>query len=789
MSKVKNNFDTFSSKVTSDTPAIKTSAGPLSGGEGESSVVFGKRIHLIGIGGIGMSGIARMFLLMGYAVQGSDLKETEILSDLERLGIRVFVGHDAAHLKDADLVVYSSSIDASHPELSFAVKNGLKILHRAEALAEICKGKYTIAVTGTHGKTTTTALIGMVLKEADRDPSIVVGGLVGSFGGNAYYGRGREIVIEADESDSSFLKFSPDLEVITNIEEEHMDHFETAEKIEAAYRDFVRRLPGDGLWLGCGEDPRIERLAAEKNRSVVLYGTKKKFGLYATDIVECPDGRRGVKFKAWRGAILLGEIQMKLIGRHNVLNALAALGAGLHLGVDFPVIARALGKYEGAGRRFDVRYEDKRFMIVDDYAHHPTEIQKTLAAAKALKKKRIVVLFQPHRYTRTAALMNEFGRSFFDADRLIVTDIYAAGENPVSPDVSGEKVLETIRSAGHKDVIFVKRSEVLQKVQNELLPGDLFIAMGAGDIYQITAELSDIFKSLDLFKNVRGRVIPGEPLSKHTTLKVGGPAKVWIEPESDEDLKNVLRICRENCLRILMFGAGSNLLPPDEGVKAVVLHLGASYFKKIWLEGERIVARAGALNSLFIQFMLEHGFGGCEFLLGIPGSIGGSIAVNAGSHKQSIDTYLESVRLLSSSGEEKILQKNEIPFGYRSSGLSDSVIVEGVFCLPACAREDSQKKLDEYRNYRAATQDLWHASAGCMFKNPLNSAYSSGKLIEDAGLKGRRIGNAQVSEKHANFIINLGGASARDVLSLIEEVQSTVKQKWGVELETEVKVI
>jgi len=748
-------------------------------------------VHLIGIGGIGMSGLARMYLAQGYSVRGSDVKHTEILSELEKLGVKVLIGHDSAYVNGADVVIYSSSIPENHPERAEARKKGMKMIHRSEALARICEGKVTIAVTGTHGKTTTTALVGMVLKEAGRDPSVVVGGLVKSFGGNAHVGKGPEIVIEADESDSSFLNFSPAMEIITNAEEEHMDHFKTKERMEAAYRDFLRRLPPDGEWFGCAEDEGVVRLAGEKIRPSVLYGFDcARCDFYATDIVECPKGRRGVSFAAWEGPRRLGRVEMKIVGRHNVLNALAAVGVGQRLGIPFETIAAALGKYEGASRRFDVKYEDDAFLVVDDYAHHPTEIQKTLEAAKALGKKRIVALFQPHRYSRTEAFLDAFGKSFVDADKLFVTDIYAASETP-RPDVSGDRVFEAVQKAGHKDVTFVRRAELAASVSKAIKPGDLVIALGAGDIYEVAKELSDFLKKrvLHHFSGVQGRVIGGEPLSRHTTLKVGGPAEFWIEPEDTEDLKKVLAICQENRIPVTIFGSGSNILPSDEGLKGAVIHLAAPYFKKIWTEGGRIIARAGVPNSLFIQYALEQGFGGCEFLLGIPGCVGGAVAMNAGSHGQSIDAFLRTVSVMGLDGRERVLKKDEVPFSYRSSGIKDAVIVEGEFLLPGRPREEVLRLLDEYKEYRRRTQDLTHASAGCMFKNPLNSARSSGKLIEDAGLKGKRVGNAQVSEIHANFIINLGGATSGDVRYLMEEVRETVKKRFHVDLETEVKIL
>ena len=742
-------------------------------------------IHFIGLGGIGMSGIARIYLSQGHAVQGSDLKKSEALFELEKMGARVLIGHDASFVNGASLVVYSSSISENHPERLAAHEKGLRVLHRAEALAELCREKFTIAVTGTHGKTTTTALVGMILKEAGRDPSIVVGGMVNFFGGNACPGGGKEIVIEADESDSSFLKFSPDLEIITNIEEEHMDHYKDIREVESAYKNFVKRMAKDGQWIGCGEDPRVRTLAAQNLAPCVLYGFDKKLcTLYATAIDECPGGERGVRFDVWESENLLGQMHLKILGRHNVLNALAALAAAIKLGISFQTAKKGLEKYEGAGRRFDVKFEDPEFLVVDDYAHHPTEIQRTLQAAKALKKQRILAIFQPHRYSRTEFLLKEFGKSFSDADELIVTDIYAASEPPKA-GVSGESVCQVVRENGHSHAEFIARDKVTAAVKERWQPGDLIITLGAGDITQVAQELSNSL----MFPGVRGKILKNEPLSKHTSLKIGGPADFWIEPEDAADLATVLKLVSKKGKKLALMGLGSNVLPLDYGFRGVVVHLGALGFRSIREEGDRIICGAGLPNSLFIQFALEHGFGGCEFLLGIPGNIGGAIAMNAGSHGQSVEEVLERVNLVDFEGGVQNLSKEKIPFSYRSSGIQKAVITSGVFRLPRVPREITQQKLNEYHDYRAHTQDLQFPSAGCLFKNPKTGECSSGKLIDDAGLKGRRVGNAQVSMKHANFMVNLGGASSTDMLQLIEEVQREVKNKFGVTLEMEAKLL
>ena len=747
------------------------------------------RIHFIGIAGIGMSAIARHFVWRGHQVQGSDAKPGRIAADLERMGIRIFPSHATANVEGADLIVYSSSIPADHPERAAAAARGLRVIHRSEALAMLCEGKAVIAVTGTHGKTTTTSMIGVVFRSAGRDPSLAVGGLVRAFGGNACAGKGPEFVVEADESDSSFLNLSPDLVVVTNIEAEHMDHFGTMANVEDAYRRFILSLPADGVWIGCAEDALVRKLAAERLRPCRLYGFTRADGiLSASDIVECPGGRRAASFTAWDGAHRLGRVELEVIGTHNVLNALAALAAAAHRGVGFETAAPALRLYEGAGRRFDVKYEDESFLIVNDYAHHPTEIRTTLGAARALKRKRTVAVFQPHRYSRTESLLEEFGSSFGDADKLFITDVYSAGEAE-RKGVSGRKVSETVTASGHRDAAFVERADVTRRLMESLRPGDLVIALGAGDIHQVADEISQELRR-GRFAAVKGRVLLDEPLSRHVSLKIGGPCDYWIEPADAQDLARALEICRSGGIRWAVAGNGSNLLPADEGFRGAVIHLGGRGFRKIGMEPDGTVrAGVGVLNTQFIAFALERGLGGFEFLSGVPGNIGGAVAMNAGSHGRSVDAVLAGALIMDGGGKISRRPKEAIPFRYRASGLAQGeIVLEADFRLPAAPRADVVKLLEEYHGHRSRTQDLQHASAGCMFKNPAPDR-SAGRLIDEAGLKGLRIGRAQVSERHGNFLINSGGATAKDVRELIEKVRSEVKKKFGVELETEVRTL
>lgn len=749
-------------------------------------------VHFVGLGGIGMSGIARLYRGLGHPVSGSDLRPGPILDDLARLGVRVHVGHDASHVDGADWLVYSSSIPERHPERERAVRLGLRILHRSEALAELCRGKRTIAVTGTHGKTTTTSLAGLALRKAGRDPSIVVGGLVEEFGGNALSGTGPEFVLEADESDSSFLRFSPYLAVVTNIEAEHLDHFGSIERVVDAYRAFVGRVDRSGAWIGCADDPRVLALADEDPGRAILYGLDSERARWrATEIEPCPQGSRGVAFTAWDGTKRLGRVRLGLVGRHNVSNALAVLALTERLGIPFETAAESLAVTAGARRRFDVRHEDGQFLVVDDYAHHPTEIRSTLEAARSIGRRRIVAVFQPHRYTRTESLMGDFAGSFAQADKLVVTDIYAASESPL-PGVTGRALCERIALGGHPDVTFVERPRVSEYLRAQILPGDLVIALGAGDIHETAEELSRHLSAVrpsgGPFAGLRGRVLQNEPLSRHTSLRIGGPADYWIEPEDEADLAQAIRACRRAGIRLWLLGAGSNVLAPDEGLRGAVVHLGAPAFKSLSSRDGLILAGAGVPNSLFIQHALEHGLGGCEFLQGIPGNIGGAVAMNAGSHGQSVDAILEHVDALEADGSPARLRREDIAFSYRHAGLGERIVCRAAFRLPARDRARSQELLDRYRDHRSTTQDLRHPSAGCMFKNP-PGGLSSGRLIDEAGLKGLTVGRAQVSERHANFLINLGGATASDARELMRRVREEVERRHGVRLEAEVRCL
>jgi len=446
-----------------------------------------QQIHFVGIGGVGMSGIAEILLNLGYRVTGSDQRRNETVERLEQLGAKVYVGHDASHLEGAHVVVYSSAVARENVEVQVARQRAIPTIPRAEMLAELMRLKYGIAIAGTHGKTTTTSLVGVVLAEGRYDPTIVVGGRVTNLGSNARLGQGEYLVAEADESDGSFLKLAPTIAVVTTIDAEHLDYYGSLEAIREAFVAFVNKVPFYGSAVLCLDQPNIQMLMPRLEKRIITYGLESGADLVARRLHLSGMTSR---FEVFQRGSLLGECTLQIPGRHNVLNALAALGVGLDLEIPFVTIQKALAGFTGVQRRFQIRGRACGVTVVDDYGHHPAEIRATLAAAKAGFECRVVTVFQPHRYTRTQHLRQEFLTAFNQTDVLIVMDIYPAGEAPI-PGVTGEDLAEGIRAHGHRNVIYLgsDRTRVLEHLTEITRPGDLVLTLGAGDVSQLGPEL------------------------------------------------------------------------------------------------------------------------------------------------------------------------------------------------------------------------------------------------------------------------------------------------------------
>ncbi|OGL01657.1 MAG: UDP-N-acetylmuramate--L-alanine ligase [Candidatus Rokubacteria bacterium RIFCSPHIGHO2_12_FULL_73_22] len=442
-----------------------------------------QQIHFVGIGGSGMSGIAEILLNLGYRVTGSDQRRSDVVERLAELGAKVFVGHAAAHVEGAHVVVYSSAVSRDNIEVQVARQRQIPTIPRAEMLAELMRLKYGIAVAGTHGKTTTTSMVGAVLAEGRYDPTIVVGGRVTNLGSSARLGQGDYLVAEADESDGSFLKLAPTIAVVTTIDAEHLDHYGSLEAIREAFVAFVNKVPFYGSAVLCLDQPNIQMLIPRIEKRIITYGLESGADLVARRLHLAGMTSR---FEVVHRGSLLGECTLAIPGRHNALNALAAVGVGLDLQIPFVTIQKALAGFAGVQRRFQVRGRARGVTVVDDYGHHPAEIRATLAAAKAGFDCRVVTVFQPHRYTRTQHLHQEFLTAFNQADVLVVLDVYAAGEAPI-PGVTAEALAEGIRAHGHRNVTYLgnDRARAVEHLAGIVRSGDLVLTLGAGDVGQL----------------------------------------------------------------------------------------------------------------------------------------------------------------------------------------------------------------------------------------------------------------------------------------------------------------
>lgn len=452
----------------------------------------GKHYHFIGIGGIGMSGIARLFLMSGAKVSGSDLKESRIIDELKNLGAQIFIGHNHGNVKDADLVVYSSAIRDDNPEIMETRRLKTPLIKRAQALAELMQDKVVIAVTGSHGKTTTASLVSCLLIEAGLFPTAAIGGVLKNINTNACFGKGDFFVAEADESDGSFLFYQPKYSIITNIDYEHLDYYKEFQNELGAFRDFLKTTKEDGCIFGCDDDINLKALLSGCGRRFLTFGLKDSANVFARNI--CLDGLKA-GFDCFYKNKFVERFNIALGGAHNISNALSVIALGLELGIDLAHIRNTLLNYKGAGRRLEIKLDRGGYLIIDDYAHHPTEIKATLEAVKNLKAKRVIVIFQPHRFSRTKLLLNEFGRSFDNADYVIVTDIYAANE-PAIDGISGMSIYEKIK--GHtpdKEVIFLPKGQILTHLLKIIKSGDIVLTLGAGDIVKVGDELVEKIKS------------------------------------------------------------------------------------------------------------------------------------------------------------------------------------------------------------------------------------------------------------------------------------------------------
>ncbi|MBA3608240.1 MAG: UDP-N-acetylmuramate--L-alanine ligase [Chthoniobacterales bacterium] len=742
-------------------------------------------IHLIGVAGSGMSGIAALLLELGHDVRGSDKARTQETQRLGQLGLSFSSPHRAEDAEGAELIVFSSAIKEDNPILVAARTKNIPTIRRAEALAAIMLGKRGIIIAGMHGKTTTTAMTAHVLRGGGVHPSHYVGAEIPILGSNAHWDpRGEYFVAEGDESDGTLQLFQPEHALILNVEEEHLDYYKDLAAIEEVFGKLLRQTKGTVFF--CADDLHAPRVCSKHARTV-SYGFSEDARYRATGL-ELQDF--AATFCVRRGGEKLGDATLSVPGKHNVSNALGVIALATELGIPFPKIAKSLGTFRHARRRFEIKYQSDRFLLVDDYAHHPTEIRATLATARSAGRKRVLTMFQPHRYSRTQALQHEFGAAFDDADQVVITDVYAASEAPLA-GISGQTIADAISQHGHRAVSYQPRLDRLHGDLGRMLrEGDLVLSLGAGNVHEQLARLAAELVIAERLKEIvgaEGEVRLSEPLAKHTTLRVGGPAQFWVEPRTEEAFARLIRFCRRENLPLFVIGRGSNLLVRDGGIRGVVVHPSGGDFEKVETTSLEVTAGVGAKLKQIAYAGKAAGIGGFEWMEGIPGSVGGGLRMNAGAMGVQTFDQVVRVRYLDHEGVAHEKTPDELEVHYRHvPSLDKNFAVTAVFRGEKSSTEEIVRRLDASQEKRRTTQPS-AKSAGCIFKNP--AACPAGKLVDELGLKGSRVGHARVSEVHGNFIVNEGAATADEVLELIGQIQATAREKRGVELETEVQIV
>ena len=743
------------------------------------------RIHLVGVAGSGMSGLAALLIELGHVVSGSDKVSSMETDRLHRLGLRFDEQHLPEHAAAAELVVFSSAIKTNNPVLVRARDLAKPIARRAEALAALMLAKRGIVVAGMHGKTTTSAMTAHVLREGGLHPSHYVGAEIPILGTNAHWDtRGEWFVAEGDESDGTLALFNPEHTLVLNVEEEHLDFYADLAAIEKVFARLIEQTNGTVFYNI--DDASTARLCATR---------KKRISFGFSDTADYRGGDVDLhafhsNFCVYSRGEKLGEVLLNVPGQHNVHNAIGVVALATELGIAFDKIANSLRMFEHARRRFEIKYASERFLLVDDYAHHPTEIRATLKTARAVGRKRVLTMFQPHRYSRTKALCKEFAGAFENADRIVVTDVYPASEPPI-PGVSGQTIVDEMVRHGHRGANYQPQFErVHWDIGNTLDVGDLVLSLGAGNIHEqlsiLAADLV-IAEQLKAIVGETGKVRLYEPLSKHTTLRVGGPAQFWVEPQSEKVFAELIRFCRDENLPLFVMGRGSNLLVRDGGLRGVVVHPCGGDFDKIEVNGCEITAGAGAKLREVAYAGKTAGIGGLEWMEGIPGAVGGGLRMNAGAMGAQTFENVVRVRYLDANGEAHTKTRDELEVHYRNFPLLEKKFaVSAVFRGSPAPLEEIARKLEASQQKRRTSQPV-AKSAGCIFKNP--ESCPAGKLIDELGLKNSRVGKARVSEVHGNFIVNDGDATASDVLELIDRIKATARAKRGIELETEVQIV
>ena len=750
------------------------------------------KVHLIGVAGSGMSGLALLLLGMGHHVSGSDMVTSGETQRMQGLGLNFSSPHRADEVHGADVVVYSSAVREENVARAEARAQGIPCIRRAECLAAILHTRQGVIISGTHGKTTTSAMCAHVLRRGGMMPCHYVGAEIPVLGNNAHWEEDCEVMIaEGDESDGTLALYHPQHAVVLNIEEEHLDFYRDINHIKEVFTTLLDQTAGNKIYFaGC---PVATELCASREGAL-------SYGWDDADFTASEIHESGgmVSFDVVKKGERLGRVELGIPGRHNVLNALAAITVADTLKVDFQLVARALATFAGARRRFENKYVSSHLRIVDDYGHHPTEVEATLQTARSLKPGRMVVVFQPHRYSRTQKLADDFGKALQDADLVFVTDIYPASELPIE-GVSAQTIVDAIAAHGNVPAQVVGPiRNAHHVVGNALKSGDLLVTLGAGNVHEIGTKIARDMAVIEEMtrcceeggEQEEGSLLKAklyEPMNRHTTILCGGPAQYWLEPHTFEAFSRIVKYCRDRGIPQRIVGRGSNLLVRDGGIRGAVIHPVGGEFSEVRVEGDVIVSGVGARFKKIASVAAANGLTGMEWMEGIPGNVGGGLRMNAGA--MGIETFdqVVEVTFLDEDGEIRKRDAEEIKALYRNvPELRRNYALEASFQAEVSGPELIEERTRESKQKRRSSQPI-AASAGCIFKNP--EQIPAGKLVDELGLKEASVGKAQVSSEHGNFIVNRGKASASDVLGLIDHIRREAKAQREINLETEVQII
>ena len=760
------------------------------------ALAAGRRVHFVGACGVGMAGVAYLLARRGWRVSGCDAHAGALAGWLRGAGVEVAEGHSADHLEGwgaGDRVVVTPAVRGDEPEVVRARDGGVAVFRRGEVLADLMSQGRSVAVCGAHGKTTTSCFATRLLQALGAAPSWCIGGATGALGGVAGVGAGGLLVAESDESDGTLALYHPSVTVLTNIDLDHLEHFDGEAALRACFRRAVAQTR-EGLAV-CRDDARAWEVAGAASVPVVSFGFSEEAALRAVDVVVEPDA---VSFEAVLRGVSLGRVRLGVSGRHNVLNALGAAAAALLLGhAPEAVFAELPGVCgELPGRRFETVADAGGIRVVADYAHHPTELAAAIAMARAQGPSRLLVVFQPHRYTRTLALGAEFPAAFAAADEVVLLPVYAASEPPIE---GGDICDLYAHFRERRPALPVRLARTLDEAWGYLRqaarPGDLLLVAGAGDVIELAGRVradvaagwparrdrADLGGALAAVEGAR--VEPFGALAPWCLFGVGGWARWRVEVGGEAALAEVLRLCGSRGVPWRFVGAGANAWFSDLGEPGCVVRFAEGACRSYAVRGEAVEVGCGWRGPALLDALEREGLSGLEFLEGVPGSVGGWLAMNAGAHGGEIGARVAWIRCLNPDGEVAILTPDDLKYAYRSCpGLVKRIALTCCLRLERAAPESIRERRREVRAKRIPLAGL--RTEGSVFRNPEGG--SAGRLLDAAGCKGMRIGGARVTDFHANIVAVEEGATASDVLALVMRMRSRARFAAGVALSPEI---